>query len=142
MDVLFSIRLRLTPRSRSVRLCAPGFASSRSSAFCRRVAPCARSEFTGDPGLVNLDPRWHQAALHFVRLGFVHILSGADHLLFLLCLILPLRRIKRCVVTAFTAAHSLTLMAAASNGAGRTVVSPLVETLIAASIVHSSRTSS
>jgi len=96
-------------------------------------------EFTGDPGLVRLDPRWHQAALRFVRLGFVHILSGADHLLFLLCLVIPLRRIKPLVivVTAFTAAHSLTLIAAAA-GAGPDALwfPPLVETLIAASIVY------
>ena len=96
-------------------------------------------EFSGDPGLVRLDPRWHQAALRFVRLGFVHILSGADHLLFLFCLIIPLRRFKPLiiVVTAFTAAHSLTLIAAAA-GAGPDGLwfPPLVETLIAASIVY------
>ena len=33
-------------------------------------------QFTGDPGRVRLDPRWHQAALRFVRLGFDHILDG------------------------------------------------------------------
>jgi len=96
-------------------------------------------EFTGDPGLVRLDPRWHQAALRFVRLGFIHILSGADHLLFLLCLVIPIRRIKPLiiVVTAFTAAHSLTLLAAASNGGPDGLwFPPLVETLIAVSIVY------
>ena len=96
-------------------------------------------EFTDDPGLVRLDPRWHQAALRFVRLGFVHILGGADHLLFLLCLIIPLRRLKPLiiVVTAFTAAHSLTLIAAASNlGPDGLWFPPLIETLIAASIVY------
>ena len=34
-------------------------------------------ELVGDPGLVRLDPRWHQAAWRFVRLGFSHILGGA-----------------------------------------------------------------
>ena len=96
-------------------------------------------EFIGDPGVVRLAPRWHQAALRFVGLGFVHILSGADHLLFLLCLVIPLRRIKPLIiiVTAFTAAHSLTLIAAAA-GAGPDALwfPPLVETLIAASIVY------
>ena len=28
-------------------------------------------------------PRWHQAALPFVKMGFHHILDGIDHLLFL-----------------------------------------------------------
>ena len=72
-------------------------------------------EFTGDPGLVRLDPRWHQAALRFVRLGFVHILDGTDHLLFLFCLVIPFRRLRALVliVTAFTAGTSITLIAAA-----------------------------
>ena len=51
----------------------------------------------------------------FVRLGFDHILDGIDHLLFLFCLVLPLRRFGQLVVvvTAFTVAHSITLFAAA-----------------------------
>jgi hypothetical protein len=96
-------------------------------------------EFVGDPGLVHLDPRWHQAAFRFARLGFEHILSGTDHLLFLLCLVIPLRRIKPLVlvVTAFTAAHSVTLIAAAL-GAGPDGLwfPPLVEMLIAVSILY------
>ena len=51
-------------------------------------------EFHGDPGLVRLDPRWHQAALRFVESGFLHILDGTDHLLFLLCLVIPFRRFR------------------------------------------------
>jgi uncharacterized membrane-anchored protein YitT (DUF2179 family) len=96
-------------------------------------------EFTGDPGLVRLDPRWHQAAFQFIRLGFVHILDGTDHLLFLLCLVIPFRRIKPLVVvvTAFTVAHSLTLIASAWNGGPAGLwFPPLVETLIAASILY------
>jgi hypothetical protein len=72
-------------------------------------------EFTGDPGLVRLDPRWHHAFFRFVVMGFEHILDGADHLLFILCLIIPLRRIRPLViiVTAFTVAHSVTLLVSA-----------------------------
>jgi len=96
-------------------------------------------EFTGDPGLVRLDPRWHQAALRFVRLGFFHILSGTDHLLFLFCLVIPFRRIGALVaiVTSFTVAHSITLIASALDMApGALWFPPLIETLIAASIVY------
>jgi len=100
-------------------------------------------EYTGDPGLVRLDPRWHQAASRFVRLGFVHILDGTDHLLFLLCLVIPVfsarGRPRELVltVTAFTAGHSATLIASAWNaGPGGLWFPPLVETLIAASIVY------
>jgi hypothetical protein len=108
----------------------------------RFVAPdgaVRASEFTGDPGVVPLDPRWHQAALRFVGLGFLHILDGVDHLLFLLCLIIPFRKIRDLViiVTSFTLAHSITLIASALNAAPDALwFPPLVETLIAASIVY------
>ncbi|HYQ04060.1 MAG TPA: HupE/UreJ family protein [Polyangiaceae bacterium] len=47
----------------------------------------------------------------FVRLGFEHILSGADHVAFLLALVLSAQRISSLirVISAFTVAHSLTL---------------------------------
>jgi hypothetical protein len=96
-------------------------------------------EFPGDPGLVRLDPRWHQAAWKFVELGFLHILDGIDHLLFLLCLVIPLRRFRPLilVVTSFTIAHSITLLASAFGIApGALWFPPLIETLIAVSIVY------
>ncbi|HYL86625.1 MAG TPA: HupE/UreJ family protein [Candidatus Angelobacter sp.] len=96
-------------------------------------------EFDGDPGIVRLDPRWHQAALNFVDLGFLHILDGTDHLLFLFCLVIPFRRLRALVpvVTAFTVAHSITLIASAYNLAPDFLwFPPLIETLIAASIVY------
>src|SRR4029077_9613787 len=88
-------------------------------------------EFDADPGLVRLDPRWHQTALRFVRLGFVHILDGTDHLLFLLCLVIPFRRMRSLivVVTSFTVAHSITLIASAYGLAPDSLwFPPLVET--------------
>ncbi len=96
-------------------------------------------ELSGDPGLVRLDPRWHQAALRFVALGFSHILEGTDHLLFLFCLVIPFRRWRALVliVTSFTVAHSVTLIASALGFAPEAQwFPPLVETLIAASIVY------
>ena len=96
-------------------------------------------EFHDEPGLVRLDPRWHQAALRFTQLGFSHILDGIDHLLFLFCLVLPFRQIRTLivVVTSFTVAHSITLIASAFNLApGALWFPPLVEMLIAMSIVY------
>ena len=93
----------------------------------------------GDPGLLRLDPRWHQAAWTFVKMGFHHILDGADHLLFLFCLVIPFRHFRRLipVVTAFTVAHSITLIASAYDMApGVPWFPPLIETLIAVSIVY------
>ena len=95
-------------------------------------------QYSGNPGRVRLDPRWHQAFLRFVALGFAHILDGIDHLLFLLCLVIPLRRFWPLVsvVTAFTAAHSITLGASVLGLAPNALwFPPLIETLIAASIV-------
>jgi hypothetical protein len=96
-------------------------------------------EYLGDPGLVRLDPRWHQAALRFVRLGFEHILDGIDHLLFVFCLVIPFRRMRAliAVVTSFTVAHSITLIASASGLAPDALwFPPLIEVLIALSIVY------
>src|SRR4029079_15347659 len=96
-------------------------------------------EFSGDPGLVRLDPRWQQAALRFVQEGFAHILGGTDHLLFLFCLVIPFRRLRPliAVVTAFTVAHSITLIASAYElGPDALWFPPLIETLIAVSIVY------
>ena len=96
-------------------------------------------EFTGDAGILRLDPAWHHAALRFLRSGFFHILQGADHLLFLLCLVAPFRRVLPLVgvVTAFTAAHSVTLLASALGMAPAALwFPPLIELLIAGSIVY------
>lgn len=96
-------------------------------------------QYVGDPGVVRLDPRWHQAALRFVGLGFRHILDGIDHLLFILCLVIPFRRIRPliAIVTSFTVGHSITLVASAFGIApGALWFPPLIETLIALSIVY------
>ena len=96
-------------------------------------------EFLGDPGVVRMDPSWYQAAFRFVGLGFFHILDGLDHLLFLLCLVIPFRRARPLVlvVTAFTIGHSITLIGSALRWAPNALwFPPLVETLIAMSIVY------
>jgi hypothetical protein len=96
-------------------------------------------EFHGDPGLVQLDPRWHHAALRFVVSGFWHILEGTDHLLFLLCLVIPFRRLRPLViiVTAFTVGHSISLIASAFGFVPDALwFPPLIETLIAVTIIY------
>ena len=95
-------------------------------------------QYTGDAGRLHLDPRWHQAARRFVESGIEHILGGVDHLLFLLCLVVPVRRLKPLilVVTAFTVAHSITMITAALDFVPTGLwFPPLVETMIALSIV-------
>jgi hypothetical protein len=94
-------------------------------------------EYMGDPGVLRMNPRWYHAAWSFITLGFEHILDGIDHLLFVLCLVLPFRRLKPLIgiVTAFTVAHSITLIASTLGWAPDALwFPPLVEVLIAASI--------
>jgi hypothetical protein len=94
---------------------------------------------TGGSGRVSLDPPWYEASAGFVVLGIKHILSGVDHLLFLLCLIIPFRRITGLipVITAFTLGHSVTLIGTAYNLAPIGAwFPPFIETAIAASIFY------
>jgi HupE / UreJ protein len=114
----------------------------KTTTVLRFLAPSGAErayEYVGDPGLVRLDPRWYHAASQFVKLGIQHILSGIDHLLFVLCLVIPFRRLRPLVliVTSFTVAHSITLVSAAIGVAPDALwFPPLIETLIAASIVY------
>jgi hypothetical protein len=139
-DALIEFRLarpggRLAWRADTRRL------GQRVTTILRLVTPSGTVrafEWHGDPGLVALDPRWHQAAWSFLRSGIGHVFTGPDHLLFLLCIAIPLRRLRTLalVVTSFTIAHAVTLVASAYGNAPSGAWFPaLVETLIAASIV-------
>ena len=141
LDVVFEYRIA---SDRSEFSILPGLERlGMRVATVLRFLPAAGGErlyqYTGNPGRIVLDPRWHQAAFRFVQLGFTHILDGMDHLLFLLCLVIPFQRLRVLVilVTAFTVAHSITLIAASLGLAPAALwFVPLVETLIAASIVY------
>jgi len=72
----------------------------------------------------------------FLEVGFRHILEGYDHLLFLAGLIIIAKDLRSLfpVITAFTIAHSITLILSAL---GILSLNPtLTETLIAASIAY------
>jgi hydrogenase/urease accessory protein HupE len=71
----------------------------------------------------------------FVVLGMKHILTGYDHLLFLLALLVVARGFisSLSIITSFTIAHSITLAAATFNLAQ--IPSRVIEPLIAASII-------
>jgi hypothetical protein len=92
----------------------------------------------GSPGPVPLDPGVLWTSGTFLLSGVEHILGGLDHLLFLLCLVLPVLALRPLVVmvTAFTVGHTVTLVAATLGWAPRGEWFPaLMETFIAASIV-------
>ena len=71
----------------------------------------------------------------YLLLGFKHILSGIDHLMFVLALLLLVKGVRRLIVTvtAFTIAHSLTL-AGATLGLVQ-IPGPPIEATIALSIM-------
>jgi len=78
--------------------------------------------------------RWTTVAATYLGLGIEHILLGIDHLLFVLALLLLVRSWRRLVatITAFTVAHSITLVAA-TLGVVHVPIRP-VEAAIALSI--------
>jgi hydrogenase/urease accessory protein HupE len=78
--------------------------------------------------------RW-QVVQTYLSLGIEHILSGIDHLLFVMALVILVNSRRRLfwTITAFTAAHSLTLAAATLGWVH--VPPPPVEASIALSIV-------
>jgi hypothetical protein len=95
--------------------------------------------YVGNPGVVELEPGWWHATSRFVVLGFFHILEGIDHLLFLLCLVIPMRSVRALVpvITAFTIAHSITLVSSAFGLTPTALWFPtLIETLIAISVLY------
>ena len=73
--------------------------------------------------------------LDYLRLGIEHILTGFDHLAFVLGLVLLIRgrTLLLKTITAFTIAHSITLAAAATGYVHPSA--PVVEALVALSIV-------
>lgn len=85
--------------------------------------------------VIEAAPRAGEVARTFIVLGIEHILSGIDHLLFVLALLIITRGGWKLVktVTAFTVSHSITLTAATLGYLN--VPSPPVEAVIALSIV-------
>jgi hypothetical protein len=140
LDVAFSYPIR-ADRARfaiTPSLAHLGVRTTTVLQFLSPERPERIFQLEGNPGRVRLDPRWYQAAARFVRFGIGHILDGLDHLLFLVALVLPVRRFWALVpvVTSFTVAHSITLIASALGFAPSALwFPPLIETLIAASIV-------
>jgi HupE / UreJ protein len=78
-----------------------------------------------DTPLVRLDPKAHQAGWVFLKAGFYRFLDGLDHLLFVIVLALPFRRVRDLFkpFAAFAIAHSITLSLAAF-GTGRVAGAP------------------
>src|SRR4051812_38873090 len=89
--------------------------------------------------VVEATPTKMEVAGTYARLGVEHILTGVDHLLYVLAMLLLVTGWRRVVatMTAFTATHSLTLTAATLGWVH--VPQPPVEACIALSIVFVAR---
>lgn len=99
------------------------------SAQLERISP-------GEPRFIaEASPGSYEVAKTYTTIGVEHILSGFDHLLFVLALTMVVRSTRRLLwaISAFTLAHSITL-SLATLGVLQ-VPGPPVEALIALSIV-------
>ncbi|MFT4769787.1 MAG: hydrogenase/urease accessory protein HupE [Glaciecola sp.] len=84
---------------------------------------------------VTASPGPGEVAAAYLVLGVEHILGGIDHLLFVLALLLLVGNVRRLIltITAFTVAHSITLVCATLGWVS--LPGPPVEAVIALSIV-------
>lgn len=107
----------------------------RTAAGCALSLACLAAANLAHAHAVLLEKDAPPLAEYF-RLGVVHILTGFDHLVFLIGVVMIATRTRSVLwaVTAFTLAHSLTL---ALSAFGVVTVSPaLVEPLIALSVAY------
>ncbi|HSH55777.1 MAG TPA: HupE/UreJ family protein [Candidatus Limnocylindrales bacterium] len=106
--------------------------------FTRQNAPEFSENTKGGEDIIRIaqdqDASLLDNSLDFIQLGIQHILSGPDHILFVLTLLLAFISIGKTLklVTAFTLAHSITLILAGASIL--TLSSQIVEPLIALSI--------
>ncbi|WP_415713909.1 HupE/UreJ family protein [Roseibium sp.] len=121
-------------------IAVPGLDQTQTDVLIRFAPldkPSVSLRLTADETSVLLpeDPDWQSVFSAYAGLGFEHILEGWDHLLFLFALLVLIPDFWRLVgaVTAFTVAHSLTLVA--STFGWISLPGAPVEAVIALSIV-------
>ena len=91
--------------------------ANRTHTFVTFIRPDGASrafQLLDQTGVVRLDPSRLQASWVFLTAGLFRFLDGIDHLLFIVVLALPYRRVRDLVgaVAAFALAHTLTLVLA------------------------------
>lgn len=105
--------------------------------FIAKNAPDASTKVSSQQEVINIanqETSLFDNTIDFIKLGFKHILSGYDHILFVLSLLLVFAGIKTVLryTMTFTIAHSITLILAGSGLL--TLSSRVVEPIIALSI--------
>ena len=107
------------------------FANTQSPEVAKKIRSSSANEILA---LTQNSGGFFHNATEFIKLGIQHILSGPDHILFVLSLLLVFITVSEIfrLITTFTIAHSLTLILA---GTGTLVLSSaVVEPIIALSI--------
>ncbi len=128
-----------TGAEQSILLNFPGIAPSLATLVRVQRKDGSSQTVLGAPGVreIVIPARESTSGVfqHYALLGIEHILTGYDHLLFVACVVLLAGTFRRTAlaVTGFTAAHSITLGAAAMGYVSLPV--PPVEAAIALSIV-------
>jgi hypothetical protein len=142
LDLELGFPIRSEQSDFAVRILFGRGLAQRTATYINFVRPDgAVREFRlhNDASLVRLDPRAHQAAWAFLTIGFFRLLDSLDHLLFVVVLAIPYRRVRDLVVaiTVFAMAHSLTLALSAAGIVPMGNWFPAtIGMLIAASIVY------
>ncbi|WP_237389689.1 HupE/UreJ family protein [Bacillus sp. USDA818B3_A] len=100
------------------------------------VQPDTAQDQPGEPAEKPVEKSTSASWFSFLKLGMLHILTGYDHLLFLLALLLRKQTFKQylAIVTSFTIAHSITLSLSVLGWV--TLPSRFVEAVIAFSICY------
>lgn len=122
------------------KILVTGLEKTRSEAIVRVI----RADGTGQTQrltpsdstfVIKSKSSWVEVSTTYLVLGFEHILSGYDHLLFVLALLFLVGSWRRLVaaITTFTLAHSVTLVAASFGWVN--MPPSLIEVLIVLSIV-------
>jgi hypothetical protein len=96
-------------------------------------------DYHGNPGRVSLDPGRLETARHFLGIGFNRIVDSADHLFFLACLVIPVRRLRPLIATvlAFTLAQLVALFATTFYLQPEALWLPaFVETFVAGAVLY------
>jgi hypothetical protein len=140
LDLLFEypIQSAASQFSLSTRLARLGMRTRTILRFELPDGTIRAFDYHGNPGEISLDPGPLESARRFLRVGFNHILDGADHLFFLACLVIPVRRLRPliAIVLAFTLAHLVALFASTFYLQPDVLWFPsFVETFVAAAVL-------
>lgn len=140
LDIYFTYPLDGRQRSLAVlpKVAHLGARVSTEMQYTAPGKPTRRFAFDGNPGSIYLEPRTVDVAKQFLQHGISFVAWNADLLLFIFCLVLPVRRLHNIRAMAVIFAVSLTvgLLTPALGFFPRSVgIRPLIETISALAIL-------